>query len=128
MAIMKELSRFEITFSSMEGIEPGQSWSKELENAVQMADTFILVIGREFSRQQFVEAQIFLRSSLRSQENRERRIIPLMLSDATPTLPGFLSSYRAYGLNTNEPMATQLQKLVDLIRRGHTLNLSVESM
>ena len=89
MAIMKELSRFEITFSSMEGIEPGQSWSKELENAVQMADTFILVIGREFSRQQFVEAQIFLRSSLRSQENRERRIIPLMLSDATPTLPGF---------------------------------------
>jgi len=93
-------------------ISPGENFVERISSAIKSADTFVALISKTSRRSNFVNSELATAIAARD-ENRNRRIIPITLSEPDD-MPVFLRSYQALDGSTPGKLKNAASKIVNL--------------
>ncbi|HYW42976.1 MAG TPA: toll/interleukin-1 receptor domain-containing protein [Bryobacteraceae bacterium] len=101
------------TWTDFKSIRPGQRWVEEIQRALDDAKYFLIVVGpkNRIGEWQDREWQGALQ---RTWTDPDKRIIPVLLDDATP--PPFLKNWVPVRVQSGQPEPSWIFKIYDAIR------------
>jgi hypothetical protein len=99
-------------WTDLKPLEPGQSLVEELQDALDDAECFVIVVGpkNRIKRWQDLEVQAALQ---RTWADSSKRIIPVLVPGAE--LPSFLKDWEPIRLGANEPASHWTNRISDAI-------------
>jgi hypothetical protein len=102
------------TWADFKSIRPGQRWLEEIEQALDDAQYFILVVGPKNAIGEWQDRE-WQGALQRTWTDTNKRILPVLVDDAPP--PPFLKDWTFVRMQPNEAESSWLDRIYDAIFR-----------